>query len=464
MSEEKFVFTGKAKQKLLTILGVGVVLLIIGIIGLSNDWSVFDPAAHEANVHHSEIYSAPDLTASAEGGHHSDGHHAAEAHASEHSHAAHAEGHGYHWIKRVYADLWHNNLFFMGISIAVVFFLALNYVTWAGWSAILKRVFEAFGYYIPIAGVLTLVIFSIANHDLFHWTHDYLYDVNDSRYDAIIAGKENWLNMPFYYARMITYFVLWSVLFSAIRKESQLEDLNGGTKHHNRMIVFSGIFIVVFGVTTSTAAWDFIMSIDTHWFSTLFGWYVFASWFVSGIAAIVLVTVMLKENGYLKQVNAEHLHDLGKFMFAFSIFWTYLWFSQFLLIWYANIPEESIYFIERLFNNMGVYMPIFIMNLIVCFAFPFLFFMTRDSKRVMTLLKVGAIAILFGHWFDFYLMIMPGVLNEHGGFNIGNLFVELGIFLMFLSLFAGVVMYGLSKANLIAKNHPMLDESINHHT
>ena len=459
MFEEKFVFTGKAKQTLLTILGVGVVLLIIGVIGLNSGWSVFDPAAHNSGEQHSGIYSSGDLTASAEASH---GEHV--EHATKAGHGEHVEGHGYSWTKRILADLWHNNIYFMGIALTAIFFMALNYVTWAGWSALLKRVFESFGYYIPIAGVLTLIIFAIGNHDLFHWTHEYLYDKSDVRYDAIIAGKANWLNVPFYYARMAFYFIMWSVLFFAIRKESVLEDLNGGVKHHGRMIIMSGAFIIIFGVTTSTASWDFIMSIDPHWFSTLFGWYVFSSWLVSAIAAIVLVTVLLKEKGYLKQVNAEHLHDLGKFMFAFSIFWTYLWFSQFLLIWYANIPEESVYFIERLFNNMGVYMPVFVLNLVICFAFPFLFFMTRDSKRVMTLLKVGAIAILIGHWFDFYLMIMPGILNEHGGFNLGNLFVELGIFMMFLSLFIATIMYGLSKANLIAKNHPMLDESIHHHT
>ena len=158
MSEEKFVFTGKAKQTLLSILGVGIVLLIIGVIGLSNDWAVFDPASHEANVHHSEIYSASDLTASA--AHNSAESHAVESHeVSDHGHDSHSEGHGYNWMKRIYADLWHNNIYFMGIALSAVFFLALNYVTWAGWSAILKRVMEAFGYYIPIAGLLTLIIF-----------------------------------------------------------------------------------------------------------------------------------------------------------------------------------------------------------------------------------------------------------------------------------------------------------------
>ncbi len=414
MTEEKFIFTAGAKKMLGILAAIGLVALVIGII--------FIPSG---------------------GGH-----------GAEEADAAH---HGFHWSQRLFANLWINNVFFTGIALIGVFFVALQYVSQAGWSASIKRVPEAFGNWLPIAGVLMLVTFLVANHDLFHWTHDYLYDKNDPRYDAIIAGKEGYLNFGFYVVRMVVYFVVWYLLFRILRKESLAEDMNGGTVHYYKMIKFSAIFIVVFAVTSSTSAWDWVLSIDTHWFSTMFGWYVFASWFVSGLAAITLIVILLKEAGYLSIVNANHLHDLGKFVFAFSIFWTYIWFSQFLLIYYANIPEESIYFIERLASDQ--YSIILFMNLGLNFFFPFLVLMTRDSKRHAIFLKIVCVVVLVGHWFDFYLMITPGTLVDNGGFG----FMEIGITMLYGAGFVFVVLAGLAKASLIAKNHPMLQESVNHH-
>jgi hypothetical protein len=189
----------------------------------------------------------------------------------------------------------------------------------------------------------------------------------------------------------------------------------------------------------------------------MFGWYVFASWFVSGLAAITLVVVFLKEAGYLKVVNANHIHDLGKFVFAFSIFWTYIWFSQFLLIYYANIPEETFYFVERWKSDH--YAPYFFINLILNFFFPFLMLMTRDAKRHIIFLKIVCFAVLFGHWIDFYLMVTPGTLKDNGGFG----FLEIGLIMIYGSAFLFVVLSSLAKHPLIAKNHPMLEESLHHH-
>ncbi|MDH5400759.1 MAG: quinol:cytochrome C oxidoreductase, partial [Cyclobacteriaceae bacterium] len=202
---------------------------------------------------------------------------------------------------------------------------------------------------------------------------------------------------------------------------------------------------------------DWVMSIDPHWFSTMFGWYVFASWWVTGLAFITLSTAILKKNGYLKMINANHLHDLGKFVFAFSIFWTYIWFSQFLLIYYVNIPEETVYFIQRL--TTSPYSWIFFVNLIFNFLLPFLLFMTRDSKRQISLLMLVCPIVLVGHWFDFYLMINPGVMKEQGGVG----FMEIGMTLLFGAAFIYVMLSNLSKVPLVAKNHPFMEESLHHH-
>ncbi|MCZ6693169.1 MAG: quinol:cytochrome C oxidoreductase, partial [Bacteroidetes bacterium] len=187
------------------------------------------------------------------------------------------------------------------------------------------------------------------------------------------------------------------------------------------------------------------------------GWYVFASWFVCGLAMITLIVINLKENGYLEFLTPNHLHDMGKFIFAFSIFWTYLWVSQFLLIYYANLPEETIYYYERI--NSDFYAPFFYVNLLLNFFFPFLALMTRDSKRHTIILKIVCVGVLIGHWLDFYLMVTPGVLKGNGGFG----FMEIGVTLIYLAAFLFVVLSNLAKVPLIAKNHPMMEESLNHH-
>lgn len=436
MAEEQFQFTAKAKKRLSILAIVGVVLLILGIFSASSN-SHADEASHGEQTE--QVAES-----------HGEEAHATEEHAGE-------EGHGYHWSKRIFANLWINNMYFVGLALLGVFFVAIQYVSQAGWSAALIRIPMSFGNWLPIGGILTLAIFLLGGHDIFHWTHEYLYDVNDPRYDAIIAGKEGYLNTPFFLARMVVYFVVWYLMFRWIQKKSLEEDLNGSSDYYFKLRGISAGFIVFFAVTSSTSAWDWILSIDTHWFSTMFGWYVFASWWVTALAAITLITVILKEQGYLKIVNTGVLHDLGKFVFAFSIFWTYIWFSQFMLIYYSNIPEETVYFIERLSSDH--YSIVFFVNLILNFFFPFLVFMPRDSKRHTVFLKIVTIIVLIGHWFDFYLMITPGVLKENGGFGL----LEIGMAIIFGVAFLFVALTGLSKKPLIAKNHPMLKEAEHHH-
>jgi hypothetical protein len=419
MSEDKFVFTSDIQKRLFITKIVGVLLVVAGIMLV-----VFGGHGHEGS--------------------------------SE-------EGHHFHWLHRVWVNLWINNIYFLGIALTAVLFLALQYASQAGWSAYIKRIPEAFGGWIYVAAGLTFVTFGLANfagpehYHIFHWLDSSLYDPNGENYDAIIAGKELYLNLPFFLGRMIAYFILWIMMFRFIRKESLKEDINGGDTHWRKMRVYSTLFIVIFAITSSTAAWDWVLSIDTHWFSTMFGWYVFSSWFVAGLSAITLLIVWLRDNGYLMQLNSSHLHDMGKYIFAFSIFWTYIWFSQFLLIYYANIPEETVYFVERL--KSGQYAWVFFLNIILNFIFPFLVLMTRDSKRHSIFLKIVCSIILVGHWFDFYLMITPGALGENGGFGL----MEIGVAMVFAAGFIFVVLHSLAKVPLVARNHPMMEESLHHH-
>ncbi len=418
MSEDKFLFTAEIQKRLFIAKIGGLILVILGVLAI------------------------------AFGGH---GHEGGEA-----------EGHAFHWLHRVWVNLWINNIYFLGIGLTAVLFLALQYASQAGWSAYIKRIPEAFGSWIYVGFGLTLVIFGLANfagphhYHMFHWLDSSLYVEGGEHYDAIIAGKKGYLNLTFFLVRMVAYFILWIIMFRFIRNESLNEDLHGGDRYWRKMRVYSTLFIIIFAITSSTAAWDWVLSIDTHWFSTMFGWYVFSSWFVAGLAAITLLVIWLRQKGYLMQLSSSHLHDLGKYVFAFSIFWAYIWFSQFLLIYYANIPEETVYFIERL--KSGQYAWVFFLNIILNFIFPFLVLMTRDSKRHTIFLKIACTVILVGHWFDFYLMITPGSLGENGGFGL----LEIGMAIIFASGFVFVVLRSLASAPLVARNHPMLEESLHH--
>jgi hypothetical protein len=366
MVEERFEFTSNTKRNLIIFIAVGLVLSVLGIV-LMNAGGGHDEAGHAAEGHHA-----------------------------------------FHWTKRLFANLWINNIFFVGLALVGVLFFAIQYAAQAGWSAGIKRIPLSFGAFIPIGFVLIAAVYFIASHDLFHWTHHTLYDPSSPDFDSIINGKKAYFFWPmddhpsfpiFFVARMVIFFAIWYFLFIKLKALAYEEDLSGGTDHWYKMRKVSAIFIVIFAVTSSISAWDWVMSIDTHWFSTMFGWYVFASWWVSGLALTAFIVVLLKDKGLLSVVNANHLHDLGKFVFAFSIFWTYIWFSQFLLIYYANIPEETIYFVERWKNDQ--YAPVFFMNLILNFFLPFLILMTRDAKRQSRFLTVIATIILVGHWFDF---------------------------------------------------------------
>lgn len=279
--------------------------------------------------------------------------------------------------------------------------------------------------------------------------------IENPHYDSIIAGKTPYLNFPFFLIRALVYLLGWIFATRLLRKYSLKEDQDGGLSYYKKSVTLSAVFLVFFAVTSSMSAWDWIMSIDTHWFSTLFGWYVFAGMFVSALTTLTLIIVYLKSKGYMEQVNENHLHDLGKFMFAFSIFWTYLWFSQYMLIWYSNIPEEVTYYMAR----FDYYKLPFLIMLVLNFVFPILVMISRDAKRHTAGLIAGGIFIIIGHWLDVMIMIYPGTIGKDWAFGL----VEIGGFFGFLGIFLIIVFTALSKAALIPKNHPMLKESEVHH-
>jgi len=360
-----------------------------------------------------------------------------------------------------WTNLLFNNYFFLGISLFAVVFVAIQYVAEAGWSTVLKRVPEAIMSFLPFTAIIMLLIVIAAvmhwNH-IYHWLEPGIMDPNEPNYDKIIAGKEAYLNAPFFIIRTIIYLIGWNYFAKKLRSLSILEDKLGGTSIHSKAVSSSAWFMVFFAVTGSMAAWDWIMSIDTHWFSTLFGWYVFAEWCAIGFTTVYLVTLYLKNKGYMEHVNNSHIHDLGKFIFAFSLVWTYMWFSQFMLIWYANIPEEVAYFTARI--DVKNYRFLFWFSMSINFLFPIILLMSRDAKRNHKRLVFVSSVILIGHWLNSYLLVTPGTLNKHG--HIG--FTEIGIGLGFAGLLIFLTLNSLTKQPLEPKNHPFLDESKHLHT
>ncbi len=366
---------------------------------------------------------------------------------------------GHEHAERTFANLLLMGYYFTCVCAAGLFFLAVQFIAQAGWSASILRVPQAFARVLPIAALILIVICGVGlyTHNLYHhWNDSSLSDPNSDHYDALIAGKSGFLNAPFFMTRLVIFLGTYSIFAMILTKLSTREDLDGGLKSYNKSFKLSAIFLVIFGFTTPIWAFDTIMSLEAHWFSTMFGWYNFAGMWVSGLCAITLTIILLKKSGYMSWVNENHLHDLGKFIFAFSIFWTYVWFAQFLLIYYANIPEETVYFYKRWEPE---YKPWFWLNIVMNFVSPILILMSRDNKRKTNTLMFVCIFLLCGHWLDYYMMIMPGTVAEHRGFGI----IEIGTFLGFAGLCTFLMLNSLSKHSLVPKNHPFLDESLHHH-
>ena len=372
-----------------------------------------------------------------------------------------------HSQARFWGSLLQNSVYFLLVVNAAMFFICATTLAWGGWQMSFRRVSEAISACVPvvgtICGVILLLICFGGNHEIYHWT-----DTEHVKHDAILNFKKGFLNKNFFAVMTVLTILSWSLLGRKMRKLSQSIDnkplnVEEGKKYIWNNTVWAAIYIVVFSLTVlSSIPWLWLMSIDAHWYSTMYSWYTFASTFVAGVALITLFVVFLKNNNYLELTNEEHLHDLGKFMFAFSIFWTYLWFSQFMLIWYSNQPEETIYFIERIGNSAvkSPYATMFWMMLVINFVGPILILMSRDSKRNYTIMTLVSVLIIFGHWLNFYQMVFPAISPD----KVPVMFYDFGVALFFIGLIIFMVGRTLSKHPLVAKNHPFSKESVIHFT
>ena len=377
-----------------------------------------------------------------------------EDHHNDLNESSHDDEHAEHVMHQIhnrpYAALYVAAFFFMMISLGVLAFYAIQYASQAGWSPVLFRVMQAITYYLLPGALIVLAIAFFADKHLFIWM-----DPDVVAHDKLLQGKAGWLNKSAFLIRGLIFIGGWSLYRYFSRKFSLAQDLANDNKNFKRNFQISAGFLVFYIYTESMMSWDWVMSVDPHWFSTLFGWYVFASMVVSGITTIALMTIYLKSKGYMKFVNDSHLHDLAKYMFGFSVFWAYLWFSQFMLIWYANIPEEVTYFVTRIEDYTIPFFTMFALN----FIFPFLVLMNSDYKRIPWFIVMAGMIILVGHYMDVYTMIMPATVGDRWDFGLP----EISALALFTGLFIILVFYSLSKAPLLAKGNPFIKESENFH-
>ncbi|WP_299397751.1 quinol:cytochrome C oxidoreductase [uncultured Gelidibacter sp.] len=380
---------------------------------------------------------------------------------AEADHGSHDDEHAAHvqeqLAKRPWSAMYVAAFFFMMIALGVLAFYAINVAAQSGWSPLLNRVMEGITAYL-LPGAIIVVAIAVGSHYIGHHNEIFIWmNPEVVAEDKLIQNKSGYLNITWFVVRAIIFIAGWAGYRHFARKFSIAQDTAepGDKKNFIKSFRIAAAFLVFFIYTESIMSWDWIMSVDPHWFSTLFGWYVLAGMLVSGVTVIAMVTVFLKSLGHLPLVNDSHIHDLAKYMFGFSVLWTYLWFSQFMLIWYANIPEEVTYFITRIEDYNLPFFGMLVLN----FVFPLLLLMNSDFKRIPWFVMMCGVLILVGHYIDIFVMIMPATAGDQWFIGIP----EIGSILLFGGLFLLVVFSSLAKAPLTVKNNPFIKESEHFH-
>lgn len=342
----------------------------------------------------------------------------------------------------------------LGMGLAALCFLVLVNVTGGRWATALRRVPEALAGTLWLGGVLVLLSFTGIGV-LYEWSHA---DVVAG--DPLLQAKQGWLDVGGFVFRGAVFLAVWWLFAAALRRHSLRQDEAPGPAPSRRRLVLSAAFLPVLAVTFSLATFDWLMSLAPHWFSTVFALYNFAGMFTAGLGALLVLTIVLRRLGPLAGlVRDDHLHDLGKLAFGFATFWAYLWFCQYMLIWYSNIPEETTWYVAR---GAGAWSVVMLLNPLVNWLVPFLALLARGPKRTeSTLLKVGVL-LLLGRWLDLYTLIQP----THGVLDAGPALGpwEVAPLLAGAALCTLLAFRTFGRARAVPVGDPALGASLAHHT
>jgi len=341
-----------------------------------------------------------------------------------------------------------NFMYFLSLALGGLVFVLISHLTRAGWSVALRRIAEVVGWTVLPLSVLSLVIL-FGMHDLYEWTH-----ADVVARDELLQHKQAWLNPIFFIVRIMFYFAVWIAMALFFLRKSEAQDTSGDSKLTLQMEKTAAPSAIVYSLTVTFAAFDLIMSLYPHWYSTIFGVYYFAGCILGFFALAPVVVALLKRRGYLTRlITTEHAHDLGKLMFGFVVFWAYIAFSQYMLIWYGNLPEETVWYQAR---ENGIWAYISLALLFGHFLLPFLWLMSRYPKRRAATLVSGAVWLLLMHWIDIFYLVMAEARPAGIPFRV----MDLACFVGIGGLFLAAVFWRLSRSKLIPVKDPRLGESL----
>lgn len=341
---------------------------------------------------------------------------------------------------------------FLALTLGALFFVMLQHITRAGWSVVVRRIPEAIARNVWLMAVLAVPVV-LGMHHLYHWSH-----LEEAAHDPLLAGKSGFLNPSFFVVRLVAYFVIWSLLAWYFHRSSTRQDGSFDPRLTMQMERAAGPGLVLFALSTNFAAFDLLMSLDPHWFSTIFGVYFFAVSVVCFFAVMPQILVALQWKGVInRSVTVEHFHDLGKLLFAFNVFWAYIAFSQYMLIWYGNIPEETQWFLKR---QTGDWAWVSLALLVGHFIIPFLVLVSRAVKRRPRLLAITGGFMVVMCWLDLYWLIVPEF--SPGEVRLG--LIDVFCFLAVAGVYLVVLAFGLKRHSLIPEGDPRLQESLTFHT
>ncbi len=356
------------------------------------------------------------------------------------------------FTERVWPNILLAAWYITGIGFSGLMFVAIHYVSNAGWAIAIRRIPEAMFSALSIGFVLMILVV-LGSHHIYEWTH---LDVVEN--DPILLGKQPWLNITSFAIRIPIYFGIWFFIGKPILNHSRQQDETGDKIHTQKSIRWSALWLYIGGIAFVISSFDWIMSVEPHWFSTIFGFYNFAGMFNAGLAFMIILLIFLRRGGYLPILKNDHLFELARYLFGFTAFWIYIWFCQHMLIWYANIPEETGYYLIRHFGAFGV---LTILNICLNWLIPFTILLFRKSKRSEKPLLIASSVVLIGHWTDLYIMIFPALLeNNIPVFGL----LEVGIAIGIVGITSWVILRSLSKWNIVPKGDAYLNESLELHT